>query len=145
MSETANALGVPAVFEFEGAEYKVGPRSLRVEAMLERRLQDRALREVQAMREHLRPDEYRMMLDGVRRDAASRVYSWGSESCIQFLITLEGAKELAFLQLCDSNQGDARVDRALIDRVWEDPAAFERLTAKFEEADADPNRKRAAK
>lgn len=144
MSDVANALGVPAIFHYKGKDYKVGPRTLRVEAELERRLQDAALASVQSMRKSLYPDEYRMMLDGVRRDVAARTYSWGSEACVNYLTTLHGMRQLWFLQLCAANPEEP-LTMEWFEEVWDDPDAFERLQVKMAEVDADPNRKGAAK
>lgn len=152
MSEVASVLGVPPVFTYKGVEYKVCERDFEIEALAERKILDNGLRVIQGMRESLSPYDYQLMLDGHRRDGATRVYSFGTPEHFRWAISEEGQKYYAYLALKKLNP---QVTQQLIDQIYDDvevtvaadgsetrrKAAWEALDVKMAEANADPTPK----
>ncbi len=152
MSEMAACLGVPPLFAFEGREYKVAARDFEIEASVELLLEGRALEKVQRHREKFSPQEYQLQLDGWRRDCTVGTYSWGSPECVRWWASQKGMQEFAVLVLKRLNR---EVDAEVGERIWADEPpvndqgkptrvpAWEEFQLKMQEANQDPNLKRA--
>lgn len=125
MGEVADALAVVPPFEWQGKEYEVGKCCYKVQAAYEVWLEKQAQDYVLRHEEDLPPAAFRMQLEGLRRDGAARVYSFGSDACWESMKHPPGQREMCYLLL----RRKAPVTREMVAAVWEDDAARERLVA----------------
>jgi hypothetical protein len=75
-----------------------------------------------------------------QRDVAAGLYEWEGPVALSARYSVAGQKHLAFLQLARRSKG---VDMHLIDRLFKDPAALERLRLAQQQV-ASPNEERPA-
>jgi hypothetical protein len=118
----------------------VSPLSFDMEALIQRKMEDRALKAVQRHREAMSLFDYQAAFDGWRRDCASGVYEYGGLACFQWMGTSSGWCYRAFVMLkarCPD------VTEEMVERIAADPEKFKELDAKIALAN-DPNRRRPA-
>jgi hypothetical protein len=132
--DTADGLGLPVNFEFEGKTWQVAPRDFELEGMFSRWVANEALQAVLAHADGVPGHVVQVLLDGWRNDKAARVYDYTGWVCAQALASDEGKKQMAVLQLCKLNK---LASRALVDRVWKDKARREQLLLKMAEASGE--------
>lgn len=139
MGETARALGLSSVLEFEGKKYKVGPGvRFEVQAAFEQWLEGRAKAAVNRMRRGMSPEEYQEARNQLVADIAAGTYSYGSPSSVKAISVPLGQKEMLYLILAAEKQDEGcEVTRELVDRIFEQ--AMDEVLALLQEMNTDPN------
>lgn len=137
MSVLAATLGLPVDFDHGGKTYKVSPVDVEIVGLFETWLEGRALAAIQrhapdpasperASPGRLLPGEWMAHQEVWQRDVACGMYEWESPAAISARYSTAGQKYLAFLQLARQSKG---VTLQLVDAIWKDPEALQRLRA----------------
>jgi hypothetical protein len=113
-------------------ELLVSPLSFGMEAVIQRRLEERALLAVQRHRELMSLADYQIAWDGWRRDCATGVYEYGGMACFQWMHTTSGWCYRALVMLREKCPD---VTPEMVERVAADPGKFKELD---ESRPADP-------
>lgn len=135
--DQANCLGVPAVFEFRGHSYKVAERTFEHECMFAQWVKVQSLHEIERVKDDMSTTLYKMQIDGWRHDCAMGLYQWGTPFVVVAAMHPAGSKYLALLALSQHQI----VSPSLIDEIYNDADAWERLTAIMGSLNDDPNKK----
>ena len=133
-------LALPAEFTFKGKTYKVSPRDFDDEAAFRRWLEGEELRGIQAHKSIYSELEYQQQLAGFRVTCATGQYSYPMPLCMQGLMSIDGAKYMAFLSLKKLNPD---VTQSLVEEIFADDAKWEELRLIRQGLD-DPNSRKPA-
>jgi hypothetical protein len=137
MSQSAEALGLPLVFQFGGKSYQLAPIDhLEVIALYETYLEEQAWRALQRARKFLNAQEYEEQEDGLRRDLVTGVFSYSSKHWLQSLKNLANLKHLAWLM---ASYYDRDLRREDVEPWFRDAAKMKELVGLLFAGKVDPN------
>lgn len=118
-------------FKFNAKTYRVPPRSAEVEQLFRRRLERRALEAIRRHEEVLTADERRTHAAAWQASVATGTYDVAGVLWWEALLSEDGAKEMAYLQL---NEANPLMSRDVVGRIYADEAAWAALMAAIAEA-----------
>jgi hypothetical protein len=97
VGQIADMLAEPALYSYEGKEYRVHPWTYEVQAKFERYLEKYALDAYHRQAPYLSSEDAEKALSGVMRDIAAGCFTFGSETVGKALSTPVHVKYLWFL------------------------------------------------
>lgn len=109
------------VLTFEGRQFRVAKRSIDAECLFSKWVRLEALAHLRQCREAMVAEEWQMSLDGWRNDGAAHRFDFGGPLCAAAMLSVSGAKQLAFLTL---SQTDGEVTPSMVDRLFADADAW---------------------
>lgn len=127
--DQASCLGAPALFEFNGIQYKVSERTFEHEAMFCQWVKKYSMDEIERLKDDMPLAFYKMQVDGWRHDCAMGLYQWGMPFVTIASIGPAGSKYLALLALAQLDRS-GNVTPMLIEAIYKDAkGAWDRLCA----------------
>lgn len=123
MSESADAVGLPAIVQWEGKPYYVSPMDhVEVVAAYESYLEDQAWQAIRRAKAkgYLSAEDYQEQADGIRRDIVSGVYSYGSKAWLDSIRCMQHQKQLLWLMLTHP-EGQRDIPISLVDAMYAKP------------------------
>ena len=137
----ANSLDAPMPFDFEGKTYMVAPRSVDQELAFQRHLESEELQAIRSKADVFTVAEYDRAMDRYVKTCALRKYAWGGTLAWEAVNSKAGVKYLYALAVAEGSGLVLQVALELLDKVFEDDAAWKALQAVMQVLN-DPNRKR---
>jgi len=136
MGATADILGEPSLYTFDGKEYKVSPWTFEIQAAFERYLEKQAYDAYEKSKRYLSQDEAASVLQGIIRDVALGKYTFGTDEVSRALSSPIHVRYMFYLCL---RVYDRSVTHELVKKIA--LADYAGMIAAMNLANAGPNQR----
>lgn len=137
MGAVASSLGEPALYTFDGKDYKVSPFTFEIQAHFERYLEKKALEAYHRVSGLMSPEDAEKALRGIMADISAGAYTFGTPLVGKALEAPQHVRYAFFLCL-KKNHPEGAVNQELVARMYKEDYAG--MIGAMNRANADPNR-----